>query len=129
MVLCAAPNRPSAHAVGMECTRTLGVFAAALPTAAEEPQLQRRIQELEALAHREAGREFNLGSPQEVGWVVCVVLWKIVRLPNVCTRLREAGGSPAWARRSRRGGVGGSLGSGACECSNSKIQPVTAQAA
>lgn len=28
--------------------------------------LSRRIEELEALAHREAGREFNVGSPQEV---------------------------------------------------------------
>ncbi|PRW44411.1 helicase and polymerase-containing TEBICHI isoform X1 [Chlorella sorokiniana] len=40
----------------------------------EEPQLQRRIQELEALAHQAAGREFNLGSPQEVSHVLFEVL-------------------------------------------------------
>lgn len=48
----------------------------AVTGAAEEPQLQRRIQELESLAHQAAGREFNVGSPQEVRGGFCgVVLW------------------------------------------------------
>lgn len=34
---------------------------------AEEPLLERRIAELEQLAHAEAGQEFSLDSPQEVG--------------------------------------------------------------
>lgn len=37
---------------------------------AEEPMLQRRIEELEGMAHAEAGQEFSLSSPQEVGLVV-----------------------------------------------------------
>lgn len=46
--------------------------------AAEEPQLQRRIQELESLAHQAAGREFNVGSPQEVRGGLCGVVLRCV---------------------------------------------------
>ena len=33
---------------------------------AEEPLLQRRVEELEEMAHKEAGEVFNLGSPADV---------------------------------------------------------------
>ena len=77
---------------------------AALPSAtkhrrppAEEPMLGRRIEELEALAHAQAGRAFNVGSPQEV------------RLPprprRRCLLLQCSRGGPGVERPRRQRGI------------------------
>ncbi|EFN55218.1 hypothetical protein CHLNCDRAFT_52598 [Chlorella variabilis] len=54
-----------------------------------EPMLQRRIEELEGMAHAEAGQEFSLSSPQEVSRI----LFEVLKLaPPPCAKDLKSGG-------------------------------------
>lgn len=55
------------------------------PLCAESPLLERRIAELEATAHAEAGETFCLSSPQEVGRCPTIRSLALCRLPALQT--------------------------------------------